>query len=321
MSEVIVCASASQFEIEPGTGVIESEFACGEFAGAGLKYAVQPGQKLTATPEDVDATADAYYTKYIGPNIGSDVNGTIVDVMHMIIVDDTTVPTVQNKKLKYQDITSISPTSTQANDIAAIKASFASGRPIVATVDETSVYDLDLGRNPYSWGPSGTHIVLYVGISSDGNLLVHDSANIVGPLMVNNTIMTQPRRYDINKIATHWATMVTMPWANVAPQGANNVIPVLTWNKTLPAGSAIEQQAKDIWGDPLTWDSGIADGWKRMYAQGYKAGSPIKAEVATVDEMGNAIVEREFAMGVRIEYTIATSTPRFFTLTQEIKFK
>ena len=41
------------------------------------------------------------------------------------------------------------PASDQATDINTIKAALLRGYPVIATVTEQSVFDLDLGTNPY----------------------------------------------------------------------------------------------------------------------------------------------------------------------------
>lgn len=276
--EVADFQDVSQFEPN------ESEFECGEFAAATVKFAGYPGRGATGTQEDIDQTADAFYAKYIGPNTQSDILGTTIEVMHKIIKDCG---------FDYQDVSAITPTSQQASDIAHIKAALAQGYPLIATITETSVIDLDLGRNPYSWGPSGTHTVIYSGIASNGNLLVRDSANIIGPLQVNNTVRPGPRRYDINQIATQWATMIRLAWL---PPFAGNQF--------------VEQSAKDCWnstahlfnGTPPRYESGIARAWQQLYALGKKPGPPLTQEYHSVDWGGKAIIVQEFAYR-RAEYS------------------
>jgi len=270
----------------------ESEFACGEFAAAIVKFAGYPGRGATGMQKDIDQVADAFYTKYIGPNISSDTQGTSIDVMHQIIKDCG---------LDYQDLSAIHPNSQQTSDIAHLKASLAQGYPMIAVITEASVIDLDLGRNPYSWGPSGTHIVVYAGIASDGNLLVRDSANIVGPLQVNNTLQPGPRRYDIHQIATQWATMVWLPWLPRLPAGFDPTIGVI--NPPFGGNKFMEQSAKDCWestalifgGTPPRYDTGIALAWQQLYGLGKKPGPPLSPEYGSVTREGKPIRVQEFA--------------------------
>jgi Peptidase_C39 like family len=284
--EVADFQDASQFEPN------ESEFECGEFAAAIVKFAGYPGKGATGTQEDIDQTADAFYTKYVGPNIASNTQGTSIDVMHQMIKDCG---------LDYQDLPTINSTSQQSSDIAHIKAALAQGYPLLATLTEASAVDLVLGKNPYSWGPSGTHIVVYTGIAADGNLLVRDSANIVGPLQVNNTVHPGPRRYDIQQIATQWATMVRLPWLPPIPAGFDPLTGAI--NPPFGGNMNIEQSAKDCWastapifaGTPPPYNTGIALAWQQLYSIGKKPGPPISLEYGSVTWDGKPIRVQEFA--------------------------
>ena len=48
------------------------------------EFAGHPGRGATGTQKEVDQVADAFYTKYIGPNVESDTQGTSIEIMHHI---------------------------------------------------------------------------------------------------------------------------------------------------------------------------------------------------------------------------------------------
>lgn len=221
---VLNLQSGSQFEAG------ETEFACGFFAGSVLKYATPPNVPNTGSWEDVDQFADAEYDTAYGSHDASQGGGISVPALHTVFNDGG---------LNYQDIGAISPGSPQSADIANIKAALRAGYPVVATIAEASVRDLtgDIPvGNPYGWNPSClTHTTVYVGIASDGNLLVWDYANIVGSPHGDNSVRSLPREYDINSITNLFATVV-----QVVGDDADN-----PWLKPIPSG------------DPLSWPDGF----------------------------------------------------------------
>jgi hypothetical protein len=98
--------------------------------------------------------------------------------------------------------------------------------PMIATVVEASVNDLtgDIAQgNLYEWNQPcnsqscPTHVIIWVGIAPDGNLLAWNYANVVGPLQGNNSVRPQPRTYDIRSIDNQFATVVQA----VGPNAAN----------------------------------------------------------------------------------------------------
>ncbi|GAC1349324.1 MAG: hypothetical protein NVSMB27_21380 [Ktedonobacteraceae bacterium] len=177
-------------QMEPG----ESEFACGFFSVSECKFAGEPGKGPKGFPEDVDKWADSQG--------GAATGGVSIDDMHNLL---------HAAGLHYWD-TDIAPNSQQSHDIAVIKAALEHGYPVVATVAETSVFDLDLNGNPYSpnWTPSGNHVFVFTGIASDGNLLVHDNAAIQGGIF--GKVAPQPRHYQASSLENHWASIVQLPW-------------------------------------------------------------------------------------------------------------
>lgn len=212
---VLNLRSGSQFEAG------ETEFSCGFFAGSVLKYATPPNVPNTGSWEDVDQFADAEYDNVYGSHDASQEGGISVPQLYTVFNDGD---------LNYRDIGAISPGSPQSSDIPSIKAALRAGYPVVATITEASVRDLtdDIPvGNPYEWDPGGlTHVIVYVGIASDGNLLVWDYANIVGSRQGDNRVRSLPRKYDSNSIVNLFATIVQVvgndadaPWLKPIPSG------------------------------------------------------------------------------------------------------
>lgn len=200
-----------------------SEFECGAFAVALNARATNSTVQNNNSLGNLINWAEAAYAFTTGSNGSSNTLGASIDDMHTMLkkTQDKSWPVINGvnisapNALHWWDITSISPGSLQEHDIAEIKAALEHGYPVIATVPETSVFDLDLGRNPYWWGPTGNHILTWVGIAHDGNLLAIDPANVIkgdGNLQTPKTVQTWPRRYDITRIANQWATIVQLPW-------------------------------------------------------------------------------------------------------------
>jgi hypothetical protein len=94
-----------------------------------------------------------------------------------------------------------------------VKAWLNVGYPVMLCGAETGMYDIGLGDVvPYNWPPSGNHCIVASGIAPDGNLLVHDTANI-GPTGVR----PGPRTYDANNLRLVSATAISVPWLPALP--------------------------------------------------------------------------------------------------------
>lgn len=197
-----------------------SEFECGAYAVALNQRATGPQTINTNSSDNLVSYAEQLYKLTTGSNGPSNSLGSSVDDMHTMLKN---TQSYASPGLHWWDITSIGPSSQQTNDISQIKAALQHGYPVIATVTEQSVFDLDLQRNPYWWGASGNHILTWVGIAPDGNLLAVDPANVIqgdGNLQTPKTVQPWPRRYDITKIANQWATIVQLSWLPPIP---NNV--------------------------------------------------------------------------------------------------
>lgn len=199
--EVASFVDVSQFEPN------ESEFECGFFAAGEVRCAAPVGQSPKCTPEQLDQWADQ---ANVGGNVGVSTGGVSIEDMHNLF---------KLAGLHYWDIDSIAPGSAQSHDIAEIKAALSHGYPVVVTVVESSIFDMDLGGNPYApnWAPSGNHVLTVTGIAPDGNLLYHDTANVQGGIF--GKIAPQPRRYRNSTTAHTWASIVQLPWLPTIPSG------------------------------------------------------------------------------------------------------
>lgn len=204
-------------EFQPG----RSEFECGAFAVALNGRAENYNKPNTNSAANLISWAEDAYFDTTGSNGPSNTAGASIDNMHTMLkwTQDPHRYTGSGP-LHWWDISSIGPNSTQSNDIGQIKAALEHGYPVIATVTEASVFDVDLGRNPYWWGPSGNHILTWVGIAPDGNLLAVDPANVIrgdGNLQTPKQVQSWPRKYDIKRIANLWATIIQPSWLPPIP--------------------------------------------------------------------------------------------------------
>ena len=200
-------------EFQPG----KSEFECGAFSVALCSFATNQDTPNPQKASDLIYWAEQEYLKTTGSNGPSNTAGASIPDMWTMLKDTQARfwNGQPNGHLHYWDIASITPGSTQDNDIAQIKAAIQHGYPVIATVSEKSVYDVQLKANPYWWGATGNHILVWVGIAPSGNLLAVDPANVIrgdGNLQTPKTVQSWPREYDIKSIDNQWATIVEAQW-------------------------------------------------------------------------------------------------------------
>lgn len=211
---------------------LETEFACGFFAGASLRSATPPTMPTRDTAETVDQWADQQYADVYGSFGANQTGGISIDQLHQVL---------HNGGLHYWDLP-ISASSRQVDDLGYIKRSLAAGHPVAATVIEASIEDLtgDIPvGNPYNWFPGctsascPTHVLIWVGVDSNGNLLAVDYANVVGPLQGNNSVRPWPRHYNAAKVNNTFATLVQLvgpdankPWLKTPIDPTN----IALWN-------------------------------------------------------------------------------------------
>lgn len=169
-----------------------SAYECVAYSAALIKYAGEPGHGPSGTALQASNLAQFWYGKEEGSNLASNTNGMSLDAMYNML---------DGMGLQYGKLNMFSV-------LNGIKTCLELGEPVLLCGHEDSMYDLDLGdRVPYSWTPTGNHAIVVSGVASDGNLLVHDCANIAP-----TGVRTGPRRYDASKLQIVSATAIKPTW-------------------------------------------------------------------------------------------------------------
>lgn len=265
-----------------------SQFECGYFAVAIARSMAQVGQAPTLTIAQVIADAESWYAAaYGGNNSASNTNGMSLQQEYDLLVQ---------VGLHFQS-TSL--------DINVLKKWLEVGYPVLIAIAETSVYDLALNRNPYPWQASGNHIIVITGVSSDGNVLVRDSANCTN-LNDPNSLRPGPRKYQADKLSLVSATVVVPPWmprpASSTPPAPLPVQPPHIVSKWVSANQ--EHAALAEWistahffngGQAPPYTTGIALAWQARYRAGQFDGPPLSSEYDIFDWNGNPIIVQQFA--------------------------
>jgi hypothetical protein len=168
----------------------ESAYECVAFSAALIKFAGQPGKGPTGTGEQVDQTADFWYGKVEGSYAASNQNGMSLDAEYVML---------RGLGMPFRPLSA---------SVAAIKGALLQGYPVMLCGAETGMHDLDLGGAvPYGWTPTGNHCIVACGITSDGNLLVRDTASIA-----SSGVRPGPRRYNASALQIVSATAIIIPW-------------------------------------------------------------------------------------------------------------
>lgn len=172
----------------------KTQFACGFFACAMARSMAPVGKSPSLTVQQVVNDGLQWYAQYDGdPSIA---NRQGMD-------DEKEYELLHEIGLHYQ--------KTSAN-IGVVKKWVGAGYPVLIAVVEASVHDLALhDTSPYYWPPVGNHIILVTGVTSDGNILVRDSANCTN-LADPHSLRPGPRKYDARKLRLISATVVVPPW-------------------------------------------------------------------------------------------------------------
>ena len=307
--EVCNVVSPSQFEPD------ETQFACVFYVAAMSKYMTHPHSPNATNPELIDTWADHQYDLEYGSHGGSQTGGASIPDAHRLITAAGHL---------YSDV-QITPMTTQASDLAHLRACFDQRYPAMLTILESSAYDMQLGKNPYidHWTPSGNHEVFFTGYDSDGNLLIHDSAAISGDLNGVNHILPQPRHYRASTIEIHWAAAINSWWLPAFPANwdatktiinppthpiQEDVMPVMH-HVTNPTPGQVKG-ASLLWAsfipDPTRLHTGelapdftsdIATNWCQAHYNGFSLGAPKSGEYPFFDWSDNPIVRQDFEGG------------------------
>lgn len=186
-NEVADFVDVSQFL--PG----KSAYECVAYSASLIKFCGQPGHGAIGTPLQTSNLAQYWYGREEGSNTASNTNGMSLDAEYNML---------KGMGLSYKPLEA---------SIQAVHAALLSGYPVMLCGAETGMHDLALGdRVPYNWTPTGNHCIVASGIvsPSDGNLLVHDCANVDK----NGVIRPGPRTYDASKMQIVSATAIIVPW-------------------------------------------------------------------------------------------------------------
>lgn len=191
MSEIVSIAQANQFI----SG--HSAYECGFFA-VGMCMSMAPlGQPPKKTPGQILQFAEAAYAQYNGSNLASNTDGMSLEQLYSLL---------RQVNIPYKPV---------AMNDGAIASAISQGFPVVASVPETSVFDIALGRNPYPWKAQGNHVIVLTGINSSLAWDVRDSANIAPP----NSLRPGPRAYDRRKLQYVSTTAIGAAHVFQVPQG------------------------------------------------------------------------------------------------------
>jgi hypothetical protein len=183
---------ANQFQ--PG----HSAYECGFFAVATVKAMNQVGLPPVQSVAEMINEAEAWYAQYHGgDNSPKNTDGMSLQQLYDLLAQ---------VGLHYQASTL---------DLDMIRAWVNCGYPVIVAGAEIGMYDIGLGDHvPYSWTPSGNHVITITGVQADCNVLVRDTANI-GP----DGVRPGPRIYDAGTLQLVSATAVTPPWLPIPAIG------------------------------------------------------------------------------------------------------
>ncbi len=317
------------FQLETG----ESQDLCGPWSVAELKYAGLPGKGSSWKAEDVDVYADYLADKFMpGGHVSG--QGSSIDNMHSYL---------QEAGLHWFDM-NVSPTTTQASDLAHIRGALAAGYPVLVTVNELSVMSKTLGKIPYPWQPAmgpANHIFTVVGVDSAGDLICCDELNNQEPW---------PMVYKSANIECHWASIVQVvgpdaahPWLAPIPSAEPASWPAgftaQLFINAAPAIDYVQQEADQMWemfydqleallnamteylGVPHqaltrpTKGTGIYKDWLARYkTKGQNLGPVLTFEVKGMNWSGQPIAIQQFAHA-RAEWNYITNTCHWYTAT------
>jgi hypothetical protein len=193
--EVATFLDVNQFQ--PG----RTQFACGFFSCAIVKAMSPVGHPPLQTIQEMIAEAEGWYAQDDGSNSIDNSDGMSLQQLYSLLTQIG---------LPYL-----------ATDLEAemLRAWLRLGYPVIVALAEQSVRDLALGDIvPYPWHPEGNHILVLTGVTSNGNFLARDPANVTD-LYDPASLRPGPRAYDAAAMLLVSATVVVPAWLPVPPQG------------------------------------------------------------------------------------------------------
>ncbi len=162
-----------------------SAYECVAYAAALLKFAGKPGQGPTGSALQASNLAQYWYGHLENGNDANNMNGMSLDTLQTMLI---------GMGLHYQ-VEELQNDSEHT--LAVIRLCLSEGTPLIVCGAETGMVDIGLGdRVPYNWTPTGNHAIVVTGITPDGNLLVHDTANVDA----SGHIRPGPRAYDASAL-------------------------------------------------------------------------------------------------------------------------
>ena len=248
--------------------------------------ATQPDHPVTDTPAKIEADTDAWYREYDGPDVRTNTNGMSLWQLYKLIVE----------KGGHFQATSLA--------MSVILAWVRLGYPVILAVQESSVYDMQVGGTPYHWDTAGLdHIIVATGVAKSGNPLVRDSANVGRP---------GPREYLGAKLQLLSATIFVPTWlprpAGTLPPLPPPVVPA-TPPEAFSDNDLVEwtRYTRDLEKPDLPFDTGIAKQWlhARWTAPYRNIGPPMGPEMINVYNGGQRYAEQRFT-DARASWELAT---------------
>ncbi len=214
-----VCDLLDVNQFQPGRSVDE----CVCYASVLIKFAGLAGHGPTGSVLEASNLAQFWYGKETGSTSASNHAGLSLSQEYAVL---------QGLGLHFWGI---------APTVEAIKATLAQGVPCLMCGAETGMVDVGLGdKVPYNWVPTGNHCIVISGIAHDGNLLVHDTANIDA----SGRVRPGPRTYDASKLQIVSATAVMVPGSVIQPATQSEALPA-GWHDdgtTLTAPNGVQVQ-------------------------------------------------------------------------------
>ena len=266
-------------QFEPG----ETQMLCG-FISVALCFAATPvGVMPSKKPEDVDTDADSWYVEYDGANTSDNHNGMELWQLYQLIAE---------KGGHFQ---------ASSTDVNVVSQWIAQGYPVIVALPESDVFDVQLGRSPYSWDTSlYSHIITATGIAPSGNLLFRDTANVDNP---------GPREYDCSRLHLISATLFVPSWLSqplgptpqvIAPSNGGDMATILVHSTSFLEPNDNDQQVwnvsqKDA---PLIPQHAIPQSWlQARWQHGLNFGPPLEPEHECKQYYNSAtsIMEQQFA--------------------------
>ncbi|HVC37895.1 MAG TPA: hypothetical protein VNF46_05780 [Gammaproteobacteria bacterium] len=246
----------------------ETPDACVAYGAADIEFCGPPNGQPTGTAEQIDQLADKWYADLEGSYAASNTNGMSVEALYTML-DGLGL-----------DYTALPPT------VEAVRATLERlFWPILICGAERGFFDVALGKVPYGWDYSQyNHCIVVCGVTSSGNLLVRDYANL----------MAEPgsvREYDASKMLLVSATAVEPHWMKPLP--------------VAPASTLLQPTPDDlhVWGllhpdivlDPA---HGIPQSWLQgRWKHNCNFGPALEPEQNMTEtyKSNHTIIEQEFA--------------------------